>query len=138
MFDLISAAIPSIISSFFYIICVIVISQAVFRFAPIKVIHSYKKVTVFIIATIIALPFNIIYWITFPELFKYCVSFEFLELPYCTDLPGWTLAAYQSCRLFISYLIAIIAYDKIVKRIFEDNGFQHKFFDGDSDETNIL
>lgn len=132
MVDFIIEAIPQAVSSIVYIAAVIILSQALFVFVPSRTIHSHKKVTVFAVATICALPSNLIYWLTFPDVFVYCVNFSFMQAEHCVNLPGYLLAGYQSLLLFLSYLVSQLCYDKLAKRLFEKVGFSHKAL-GDSE-----
>ncbi|MCW7467522.1 hypothetical protein [Leptospira levettii] len=129
MVEFLSSAIPQAITSTIYIGAVIIVSQAVFRFIPIKAVLLHKKRMVFIIATLIAIPPNILYWITAPENFQYCVEFSFVQDPICNELPGWILSLYQSAFLFLSYLLSQFLYDKLARKMFEKVGFVPKQID---------
>ncbi|MCT8335716.1 hypothetical protein NUH30_18670 [Leptospira sp. 85282-16] len=129
MVEFLSSAIPQAVTSTIYIGAVIIVSQAVFRFIPIKAVLLHKKRMVFIIATLIAIPPNVLYWITAPENFQYCVEFSFVQEPICTELPGWTLSLYQSAFLFLSYLLSQFLYDKLARKMFEKVGFVPKPID---------
>lgn len=109
-----------------YMGLVLTISQFIFRNSYVRVLHQNKRLTVFLIATLIAVPYNLFYWLTKPEIYTYCVSFDFVKEEICKSLPGWTLFVYQSLRLFVCYLGTILLYDKIVKRLFEKSGFGHR------------
>ncbi|EMJ90641.1 hypothetical protein LEP1GSC194_1083 [Leptospira alstonii serovar Sichuan str. 79601] len=84
-----------------------------------------KRLVVFVVATMIAVPYNIFYWLTMPEVFTYCVSFDSVKEEICKILPGWAIAAYQAIRLFVCYLATILLYNKIVKGVFERSGLGH-------------
>jgi hypothetical protein len=125
MVEFIASSIPQVISSILYIAAVIIVSQAVFRFIPTKPIILHKKITVFIVATLIASPFVAVYWFTAPGIFSYCINFNFMETPSCTDLPGKLLFLYQTAILFLNYLVSQFLYDKLVRKLFEKVGFTH-------------
>lgn len=129
MIEFLTSAIPQAITSTIYIGAVIIVSQAVFKFLPFKSILLHKRRMVFIIATVIAIPPNIIYWMTAPEFFSYCAEFSFIQEPVCSDLPGWTLSLYQSGLLFLSYLLSQFLYDKLARKMFESVGFIPKAID---------
>lgn len=126
MLDSIIASAPGLIASVVYISAVIIVSQAVFRYLPFRPILLHKKKTVFLIATLIAIPSNVIYWITAPDTFDYCFKFEFMQEQECSVLPGYLLALYQSSLLFLNYLLAQVAYDKLARKLFEKTGFVPK------------
>lgn len=126
MTDFLISAIPQAITSLIYISAVIIISQAIFRFLPYKPILLHKKRMVFIVASLTAVPFNLIYWLTAPDSFTYCVNFSFMKEQECTELPGYLLSLYQSSILFLNYLMAQFLYDKLARKMFESVGFVPK------------
>lgn len=126
MTDFIVSTIPQAVTSVIYIGAVIILSQAIFKFLPFKPILMRKKRMVFVIATLTAVPWNLIYWLTAPETFTYCVSFSFMESKECSELPGYLLSLYQSAILFLNYLMAQVLYDKLARKMFESIGFVPK------------
>ncbi|MDI7213813.1 hypothetical protein [Leptospira santarosai] len=125
MIESIIELLPTILFNGLYMGLVLTVSQALFRNLPHSIFLKNKRVVVFIVATLIAVPYNIFYWLTMPEVFTYCVSFDSVKEEICKVLPGWTLAAYQAIRLFVCYLATILLYNKIVKEIFEKSGLGH-------------
>ncbi|WP_061224957.1 hypothetical protein [Leptospira weilii] len=125
MIESITELLPTVLLNGLYMGLVLTVSQVLFRNLPHRILLKNKRLVVFIVATLIAVPYNIFYWITMPEVFTYCVSFDSVKEEICKILPGWTLAVYQSIRLFVCYLATILLYNKIVKSVFERSGFGH-------------
>ncbi|AXR68272.1 hypothetical protein [Leptospira mayottensis] len=125
MIESISELLPTMLLNGLYMGLVLTVSQVLFRNLPHRILFKNKRLVVFVVATMIAVPYNIFYWLTMPEVFTYCVSFDSVKEEICKLLPGWTLAAYQSARLFVCYLTTILLYNKIVKGVFERSGFGH-------------
>ncbi|MGJ4785648.1 hypothetical protein ACQV5J_16150 [Leptospira interrogans] len=125
MIESITELLPTVFLNGFYMSLVLTVSQILFRNLPHHFLLSNKRLVVFLVATLIAIPYNIFYWITMPEVFTYCVSFDSVKEEICKILPGWTLAAYQAIRLFVCYLATILLYNKIVKGVFERSGLGH-------------
>lgn len=125
MIESILELLPTVLLNGLYMGLVLTVSQVLFRNLPHRILFKNKRFVVFIIATLIAVPYNIFYWLTMPEVYTYCVSFDSVKEEICKVLPGWTLAAYQAIRLFVCYLATILLYNKIVKGIFERSGFGH-------------
>ncbi|EMN89578.1 hypothetical protein [Leptospira weilii] len=125
MIESITELLPTVLLNGLYMGLVLTVSQVLFRNLPHRILLKNKKLVVFIVATLIAVPYNIFYWLTMPEVFTYCVSFDSVKEEICKILPGWTIAVYQSIRLFVCYLATILLYNKIVKSVFERSGFGH-------------
>lgn len=125
MIESITELLPTVFLNGLYMSLVLTVSQILFRNLPHRILLKNKRFVVFIVATLIAVPYNIFYWLTMPEVFTYCVSFDSVKEEICKILPGWTLAAYQAIRLFVCYLATILLYNKIVKGVFERSGLGH-------------
>ncbi|MDI7236397.1 hypothetical protein QMM95_09890 [Leptospira santarosai] len=125
MIESIIELLPTVLLNGLYMSLVLTVSQVLFRNFPHHIFLKNKRLVVFIVATLIAVPYNIFYWFTSPEVFTYCVSFDGVKEEICKVLPGWTLAIYQAIRLFVCYLATILLYNKIVKGIFERSGLGH-------------
>ncbi|EQA62264.1 hypothetical protein [Leptospira alexanderi] len=125
MIESIIELLPTVLLNGLYMSLVLTVSQVLFRNLPYRFLLKNKRPVVFVVATLIAVPYNIFYWITMPEAFTYCVSFDSVKEEICKILPGWTLAVYQSIRLFVCYLATILLYNKIVKSVFERSGLGH-------------
>ncbi|EKP13193.1 hypothetical protein [Leptospira borgpetersenii] len=125
MIESITELLPTVLLNGLYMGLVLTVSQVLFRNLPHQVLLKNKRLVVFVVATLVAIPYNIFYWLTMPEVFTYCVSFDSVKEEICKLLPGWTLAIYQSIRLFVCYLATILLYNKIVKGVFERSGLGH-------------
>ncbi|EKO53576.1 hypothetical protein LEP1GSC132_0826 [Leptospira kirschneri str. 200803703] len=125
MIESITELLPTVFLNGLYMSLVLTVSQILFRNLPHRILLKNKRFVVFIVATLIAVPYNIFYWLTMPEVFTYCVSFDSVKEEICKILPGWTLTAYQAIRLFVCYLATILLYNKIVKGVFERSGLGH-------------
>ncbi|EMO13655.1 hypothetical protein LEP1GSC165_1554 [Leptospira santarosai str. CBC523] len=125
MIESIIELLPTVLLNGLYMSLVLTVSQVLFRNLPYRFLLKNKRLVVFVVATLIAVPYNIFYWLTMPEVFTYCVAFDSVKEEICKVLPGWTLAAYQGIRLFVCYLATILLYNKIVKGIFERSGLGH-------------
>ncbi|EKO77717.1 MULTISPECIES: hypothetical protein [Leptospira] len=134
MIESIIELLPTVLLNGLYMGLVLTVSQVLFRNFPHYIFLKNKRLVVFIVATLIAIPYNIFYWFTSPEVFTYCVSFDGVKEEICKVLPGWALAAYQAIRLFVCYLATILLYNKIVKGIFERSGLGHTKPKGEREE----
>ncbi|MDI7187918.1 hypothetical protein QMM42_17245 [Leptospira santarosai] len=134
MIESIIELLPTVLLNGLYMGLVLTVSQVLFRNFPHYLFLKNKRLIVFIVATLIAIPYNIFYWFTSPEVFTYCVSFDGVKEEICKVLPGWALAAYQAIRLFVCYLATILLYNKIVKGVFERSGLGHAKPKGEREE----
>ncbi|ULH28701.1 hypothetical protein FH581_021870 [Leptospira weilii] len=125
MIESITELLPTVLLNGLYMGLVLTVSQVLFRNLPHRILLKNKRLVVFVVATMIAVPYNIFYWLTMPEVFTYCISFDSVKEEICKILPGWAIAAYQSIRLFVCYLATILLYNKIVKGVFERSGLGH-------------
>ncbi|EMN45521.1 hypothetical protein, partial [Leptospira weilii] len=117
MIESITELLPTVLLNGLYMGLVLTVSQVLFRNLPHRILLKNKRLVVFVVATMIAVPYNIFYWLTMPEVFTYCISFDSVKEEICKILPGWTIAVYQSIRLLVCYLATILLYNKIVKSV---------------------